>query len=348
MKCKKPGTPKFSLPLRQGDASFAGMASTLPQPVTPDPPVQTGVWFHVFTVLGIFTLLGGGIFVGVFSEAWGDYLGMTDAKVKAEALLNLRWSMGAAGTVILGSWGLALAAVRTHALDKQAKTQKKYLVFEAEKHSSEAFAKAIEQLGHEDFAVNLGAVSALEALARNSKTLHGTIFETLCAYVREKAPAPKNEERYIHADSPSVVVQAILTVIGRREVDHDPDKFRLDLKHMDLRWADMNEGRLAGAKLMGSNLYGADLTGAILENANLCIANLQYSLLKGSNLKGAKFGGANLTGIKFDEETNVSGADFVSAEHIPAQTNNDFRATVISSDKTKWPADDSPRAWDRD
>jgi len=130
---------------------------------------------------------------GVFAEAWQHYATADEPVPKTEALRNLTWSMGTIGAVFAGFIGLVMAGFRTISLHQQAKVAETDSKFSEKKHASEAFATAIEQLGHDDFAVKLGAVYALEALAKTADDLHGPIFETLCAYVREKAPAPKDD-----------------------------------------------------------------------------------------------------------------------------------------------------------
>lgn len=370
--------------------------NTAPAPAA---QVQTGVWFSVFTVLGLLSIAFAAMFGAAFLEGWGVYATITTKHLKVEALRNLMLAAGAAGAVIAGVLGLALAAVRTHALNRQAKTAEKEANLSEQKHAvetdlaqrrdqSEAFAKAIEQLGHTNFAVRLGAVYALEALAKSSQELHGPIFETLCAYVRNKAPAKKAavlkpaDETAIGGsvhyllepiDPPHVVVQAILTVIGRREPKRDPDGFRLDLRNTNLRKADLRgddqrgghferalfeNARLEGAILKDALLKGADLTSVHLEgaepwNAHLEGADLSYARLEGASLwdtylegatlTGAQFEGAFLRGVSFNAQTNVDGANFEGARRIPAH----FRDTVQGADMAFWPDDDAPDAWAR-
>jgi len=316
--------------------------------------------FVSFIVLGIVTtglILWLGF--GLFADKWPSKTSEMDD------LRNYFWSVGIVAAGIIGIWGFALAAVRTRALDRQAKTAERDSEHNAKKHESEAFAVAIGQLGHEDFAVRLGAIYALEALARTSKNLHGPIFETLCAYVREKAPIANDTE-------PDVVVLAVLTVIGRRKIEHDPDGFRLDLQStylrrvglqggtyqkVNLRKANLEGASLIDTHLQGANLFAAHLEGALLCRANLEGANLSFAHLEGVDLEASHLEGANLDwahlegaclyGTSFDEKTSVSGVNLSTAILIPAKTDLDFRATVQSSNDTIWPADDAQGAWDR-
>jgi len=186
----------------------------------------------------------------------------------------------------------------------------------------------------------LGAVYALEALAKASKSLHGPIFETLCAYIREEAPAPKedglkrkietrnNASAYSIADNflrtanePDVVVQAILTIIGRRTSEHDSKGYCLNLRKTNLRKADLRYGNYNKANLSEAHLEGADLYLANLEGTNLCFAHLNN---------------ANLDCITFDKTTHVVRVDFSSTWGVSSQLKNDFRATVKGSKMAKW------------
>jgi hypothetical protein len=53
---------------------------------------------------------------------------------------------------------------------------------------NDTYVKAIEQLGHEKMEVRLGAIYALERIARDAEDfdLHWSIMETLTAYIRER------------------------------------------------------------------------------------------------------------------------------------------------------------------
>jgi len=250
--------------------------------------------------------------------------------------------MGTLGAVVGGLIGLVMAGFRTAALHRQAKTAERDSIFIEKKHESEAFATAIEQLGHKDFAVRLGAVYALEALAKASENLHGPIFETLCAYVREKAPAPEKGDENAPT-KPDVVVQAILTVIGRRNTEHDPKKYQLDLQKTNLRGADLRGVNYKMVNLQNSYLENANLTGANFNNANLRYANLEeagfwLARLKGANLSKANLANAEMQRAYLQNSTmwganleaatlwaaNLKGTDFTGANF---KSTNFFGAT---------------------
>lgn len=74
--------------------------------------------------------------------------------------------------------------------------------------------------------VRLGAVYALERIARDSEEDYWPVIEILTAYVRENAPRQQNDEGA--KPHPRADIQAILTVIGRRERTHDKDFLNLE------------------------------------------------------------------------------------------------------------------------
>ena len=81
-------------------------------------------------------------------------------------------------------------------------------------------------------------------------------------------------------------IQAILTVLGRRNVRYGPPGHGLDLVDTDLR----------GTILRNGNLQGAYLYGANLEAVFAILVNLQGAFLSGARLNGAHLQGERLTG----------------------------------------------------
>ncbi len=165
-----------------------------------------------------------------------------------------------------------------------------------EGHITDRFTKAIAHLGADKMAIRLGGIYALERIAKDSEKDHGPIMEILTAYVRENAP---RQEEVIPpaAEKMPTDIQAILTVIGRRETTgKNRGNDRLDLISTQLVWADLRGANLGDANLGGARLDGADLFGATLIWANLDDANLGGAKLFEANLEAADLRGAkNLT-----------------------------------------------------
>jgi hypothetical protein len=138
--------------------------------------------------------------------------------------------------------------------------------------------------------VRLGAIYALEKLARDDLEIHWPIMETLCAYVRENAGKPKPPptgmaaafsghwrnrlsekaaEEFTHdAGRPSVDVQAAITVIGRRvEKQREYERARREdktSKNVDAWRLDLSNCHLAIANFVGLDFTAAQFSGSSL------------------------------------------------------------------------------------
>lgn len=225
---------------------------------------------------------------------------------------------------------------------------------------TERFTRAIEQLGAEDdegdkergaktggksqknLSIRLGGIYALERLARDYKPDHPVVMEVLTAFVREHSAWVEGAETSQLNIRPDT--QAILTVIGRRELTYNNGETqRLNLSGTDLRWAVLNKAKLDGvdftyAHLDNAQLKGAELRGALLLNAYLNEAILEGAQLQGADLSGAVFRNAKVAGVNFSG-ADLRGADLTGAEGLTrqqldsAKTNGDTK-TDLRTDGT--------------
>jgi hypothetical protein len=171
---------------------------------------------------------------------------------------------------------------------------------------TDRFTKAIDQLGSPQLELRLGGIYALERIARDSEKDYWPIMEVLTTFVRVHAPIaqtgdqpPKpdgvnrpfshkaNSHSAVPLAVPSPDVQAILTVIGRRNLSFEKANDRLNLTDTNLNGADLGGADLNGATLNGAALHGANLDGADLNSANLTSAGLTGANLTGANLTSA-------------------------------------------------------------
>ena len=203
-----------------------------------------------------------------------------------------------------------------------------------EGHLTERFTQAMGQLGDTEMAIRLGGIYALERIAKDSEKDHGPIMAVLTAYVREKAPR-QDEEPPKAAARPATDIQAILTVIGRRETTgKNKSNDRLDLRQTQLVGANLYNADLVGAELYNANLAwaflsearlgwailtGAILVGAELYNADLYNANLDGAILTGANLDNADLYNANLDGANLDGAHPGRGHPGTGAENLTAE-----------------------------
>lgn len=193
--------------------------------------------------------------------------------------------------------------------------------------------------------VRLGAIYALEKLARDYLPLHWQIMEILCAYVRTNAGPPKARPEQIdtiitrdgsswtpsEAEAwrkhwsrlkPFVDIQAALTVIGRRSEKQKKYEEKLTqsqnhqarvldlsnchLAKIDLRGMYFRRANIDGSCLEAAYLEGADLREASFREAQLNSAHFFEALLDGAVLTEAQLSGASLHHASLERAYAVS------------------------------------------
>ena len=154
---------------------------------------------------------------------------------------------------------------------------------------------------HPNIEVRVGAILALERIAKRSLDVHIQIMEILCAYIRENT----KEKR----ERPREDIQLALTVIGRRSekaITMEPWGL-IDLRGTHLDHADLREARLPNAQLTGAQLNGANLYGAELNRAYLIAAQLNGADLIKAQLNEANLSEAQLNGVEYLTEAELRG-----------------------------------------
>ena len=198
-------------------------------------------------------------------------------------------------------YGLYLTQRRIVATEDNVRVAQENVRVAQEGQITERFTKAIAQLGDKEMAIRLGGIYALERIAKDSEKDHGPIMEVLTAYVREKAPRypPAVDER-LPTD-----IQAILTVIGRRET------------------TGKNRGN-ARLNLSKTQLVDAILPNANLSKVDLIQANLRWANLEGANLEKADLEGAVLTDADLTDAKNLTAKQVLSATNWRKATLPDY------------------------
>ena len=199
------------------------------------------------------------------------------------------------GGILAATVGLYLAYVRTRAADVQARTA-------AERQVTDSFAKAVELLGSDRVETRLGAIYALERIAKDSARDHWPIMETLTAFVREASQhrfannSTSREECATNAEHRAekdmldrltcpTDVAAAMTVLARREPSRENLLQQLDLREVQLNGVKLARASLSRAVLHGAHLSSSDLSRANLSEADLSAAELEKSDLSEANLK---------------------------------------------------------------
>jgi hypothetical protein len=202
---------------------------------------------------------------------------------------------------------------------------------------TDRYTKAVDQLGHEQLAVRLGGIYALQRIARDSPSDRDTIAEILCTYARtaKRESLPNKDLKLLTHDRATIVevlrtyvrtakrkspsdealktppldqwapdVQAVLTILGfwRRRVGGHA-QWR-DFHGGDYRGANLDGARLPDSFFYDAQLQDAQLKKANLEKANFSRAKLQRADLRGANLKDANLYDAELKEAKANKRTD--------------------------------------------
>jgi uncharacterized protein YjbI with pentapeptide repeats len=315
---------------------------------TKRPKVKIPPWVYWVIPGAIFLILAACMLLwGIFqvSQYWSilqqtptDVTNSTDVtKKKFDASLEIvKAIVGGVGTFATISGGIVLY-LNFRVANKNVLLASQNLVLTESRLITDRFSKAIEQLGHQDVHVRLGAIYSLERIANDSNQDYWPVMEILTSYVRgksswtqEKATAWKEVNQ--GQDKPEIPpleidIQAVLTVLNRRKhsLGDREEAHPLDLRSTDLRRADLRgakkmqgvlliEAHLEGANLSEAHLEGANLNYAYLEKARLDYAHLEEASLKAANLEEASLYEAHLDKAHI-EQANLNSAN-LSCIHL--------------------------------
>lgn len=132
-----------------------------------------------------------------------------------------------------------------------------------------------------------GAIYALEGLAKDSRTHHWAVMETLAAAVRGWSEWEGDE----WPNRPSFVrVQAAVRALGRRRVEHDPAGRRIDLSATKLIGIDFSDLDFDGANFNDADLRRAKLATASLRGATFAMASAKDAVINPSRLSAFAYG----------------------------------------------------------
>jgi len=163
-----------------------------------------------------------------------------------------------------------------------------------QRQGTETYGRALEQLGRDSMTQRIGAIYALERIARTGPDDHGPIMEVLAAFIRDHGSQDHAGGARAYQVRPDV--QAALRVIGRRRLANEVEgSLNLNLRGSYLVKADLNRAQLKGVDLSGSILDFADLSYACLDGARLSLATLKNSDLNHASLHRADLSGADLS-----------------------------------------------------
>lgn len=210
---------------------------------------------------------------------------------------SIKYGLGAIAAA--GAAGALLIGMRRQRHTEQDSTQR---------HVTELYTKAAEQLGHAEAAVRLAGLYALERLGQDNEDQRQTIVDVICAYLRmSDGPDIDSDDAVPSVDQKdSVSTDESDAPERRQEIEVRLTAQRILLKHVTLQDGS-GEGSTgttgAGLSFFWPNTT-LDLTGAVLHN---------WSMRNGVVLEG-RFGGALFTGYaNFESSSFLRNGEFSQA-----------------------------------
>ena len=242
----------------------------------------------------------------------------------------------------MGGILVALQALASHrravALEETSNAQVQANQNVVQGQLQERFKNAIEHLGDKSSSVCLGGAYELFQLARDTKDLRQTVFNILCAHIRQTTSEDEYIKKYV--SKPSQEIQSLLTMlfVEKHEIfkgysaslqgsclnKTNLQEARLENANLEgalLQQANLHQAKLQGSRLMNTNLRGAviaraDLSGAIILTSHMQQTILVKSILRGTTIIGTRMQLANLC------ETQWQGAVIQDAQMQEAQLTN--------------------------
>jgi hypothetical protein len=279
------------------------------------------VWPAALATVALFGVL-------VFVLGWVAGWATPPDKDRAAAVNATRQTFLAAAAGLVAVAGL-LTGARTYLLSREGQL-------------TERFAKAVSLLASDKHTERIGGVFAMERLIQESARDHDMIVEVLAAHVRQST----TNRPTAATDDDRLVVQAALTVLGRRPVRREANEVNLagtDLRGLSFAGARFKDADLRNCRLQDANLAMADCRDALLSGADLSGASLVAADLRGADLRAAVLYGADVDGASLDE-TDLRSAllgGAVDKADVRSLTMQQLQAAVLD-DGTRLP--DYPRS----
>jgi uncharacterized protein YjbI with pentapeptide repeats len=205
---------------------------------------------------------------------------------------------------------------------RQAEQDRTYQQSQAEQdrtHERELYAKAVEQLGHSQAPVRLGALYSLESLAQDKPERRQTIVDVLCAYLRMPYSPPAQPDTAAElgaSPQPSTLLPSIHDPAQELQVRQTAQRLlATHLRHPpDTSGEDAQRRRPSPDETFWPHI-SLDLTGAILVEFSLQEASVVRATFSKTTFAGrAQFDRVTFTGdARFGEAIFIGDAQFSRA-----------------------------------
>jgi hypothetical protein len=257
---------------------------------------------------------------------WGPWLftrhpssDLTDSEtLKAENDVRTTLVQSVAGLAVAAGAVVTYRTFRQNQLDqvnRHDREERTYKLNESQQ-VTDTYTKAIEQLGHDQAPVRLGAMYALERLAQDNPPRRQTIVDVLCAYLRMPfTSSPHGQSAADHGnDAPTGVTRSATASAPR----HDPAQElqvrltaqRLLADHLrrppDISHEDAQRIKASPEETFWPGI-SLDLTGATLVDLDLSgISVIGANFTKATFSDAAWFGGATFSATAWFGEATFS------------------------------------------
>ncbi|MGW4523075.1 pentapeptide repeat-containing protein [Amycolatopsis sp. NPDC004378] len=225
------------------------------------------------------------------------------------------------------------AVARTHALQERMAEDTR--LDAAERRLTELYSTAVDQLGSERLAVQLGGLYALDRLGQSSPGQRQTIVNVLCAYLRmfTDAAADAADSREQRVVQQGRVRQAVSDVLAAHLRPGAPDDRFWPGTDLDLAGASLLDFDLSGCRVRAATFRTATFVGAARFDGTAFTGTAGFgsarftaeadftgvAFERGSDFTSATFGGdAVFTSARFDGGTEFRGALFFAGSRFAA------------------------------
>ena len=214
-------------------------------------------------------------------------------------------------------WQAILAGIRTEQGNKNIEIQLNNAI-------EERFNNAITLIGNDNAATRLGAIYALDHIAKDTynkeKSYTKTIFQIFCSYIRETTNIEVYKNNF--KDKPSVEIQTIIDLLFKSHLNNFNGYIELeaDLSYSYLCGADFSEALCKRAFFRGAHFEGAFFRSAHCEDADFFEAHCKDTIFRGAHCEKAFFREAHCEGAVF-LYSHCNGTNFMKAHFEGA----DFR-----------------------
>lgn len=242
---------------------------------------------------------------------WGEIEQEERAQVGIIVLQTVVTAIG--GIAIF--WNIVLARRQMMIAQKQSETLQDQMRIAQNQIITELFSRAIEQLGHPQSSVRIGAIYSLERIARDSSQDHCSVIEVIASYVRDRCVISSKTPLESKTES-GKDIDAAIAVLGKLNA-RSGTSLVLNLKCSDLRGVDFDFGNFSKADLFRSQLSNGNFYETVLCQAKLEQTDLTAAKLRRADLRGANLTKANLSLTDLREcdlmQANLDRANFTGA-----------------------------------